>query len=59
LLFGPSSFEHWFKSCKSFTVRSLPFSEFTDQSTNQFIPFLPPGASAPPALPPLVPLPPE
>jgi hypothetical protein len=39
LLFGPSSFEHWFKSCKSFTVRSLPFSDFTDQSTNQFIPF--------------------
>jgi hypothetical protein len=38
LLFGPSSFEHWFKSCKPFTVRSLSFSDFTDQSTNQFIP---------------------
>jgi hypothetical protein len=41
LLFGPSSFEHWFKSCKPFTVRPLPFSEITDQSINQFIPFLP------------------
>jgi hypothetical protein len=47
LLFGPSSFEHWFKGCKSFSVRSLLFSEIANQSSVQFLPLLPPGATAP------------
>jgi hypothetical protein len=38
LLFGPSSFEHWFKSCKSFSVRSLLFSEIANQSSASFLP---------------------
>jgi hypothetical protein len=38
LLFGPSSFEHWFKSCKSFSVRSLLFSIFANQSSAAFLP---------------------
>jgi hypothetical protein len=50
LLFGPSSFKHWFKSCKPFSVKALLFSEIAKQSLVQFIPFLPPGASAPPLL---------
>jgi hypothetical protein len=38
LLFGPSSFEHWFKSCKSFTVKSLLFSQIPNQSSASFLP---------------------
>jgi hypothetical protein len=47
LLFGPSPFELWFKSCKFFSVRSLLFSDFASQSLVQFIPLLLPGATAP------------
>jgi hypothetical protein len=53
LLFGPSSFEHWFKSCKSFSVRTMLFSEIANQSSAQFLPLLPPSATASSALFPL------
>jgi hypothetical protein len=42
LLFGPSPFEHWFKSCKLFTVRSLFFSNIANQSWFSPYPLLPP-----------------
>jgi hypothetical protein len=38
LLFGPSPFEHWFKSYKLFTVRSLFFSDFAKQPPASFVP---------------------
>jgi hypothetical protein len=47
LLFGPSPFEHWFKSCKLFAVRSLFFSDIAKQSSASFFPLLLPGAPAP------------
>jgi hypothetical protein len=42
LLLGPSPFAHWFKSYKLFTVKSLYFFCFANQSSAPFFSLLPP-----------------